>query len=75
MEKKAGWGYGKILDSGEHLLANYRGLIEEIKRRPWISGFCYTELTDVFQERNGLLTFDRRPKVDMEKLKEINDLL
>ena len=29
-----------------------------------VQGFCYTQLTDVEQERNGLLTFDRQPKVD-----------
>ncbi len=27
-------------------------------------GFCYTQLTDVEQERNGLYYYDRRPKFD-----------
>jgi hypothetical protein len=33
-----------------------------------VEGFCYTQLTDVEQERNGLLTFERRPKVDPGRL-------
>lgn len=35
-------------------------------------GICYTQLTDVEQEINGLLTYDRKPKCDLEKIKEIN---
>jgi hypothetical protein len=37
-----------------------------------VQGFCYTQLTDIEQEINGLLTYDRQPKVDVEKLKYIN---
>ena len=29
-----------------------------------VEGFCHTQLTDIEQEQNGLLTFDRRPKAD-----------
>jgi hypothetical protein len=29
-----------------------------------LTGFCYTQLTDIFQEQNGLLYADRSPKVD-----------
>ena len=36
-----------------------------------ISGYCYTQLTDVEQETNGLLTADRAPKVPIEKIAEI----
>ena len=36
-------------------------------------GFCYTQLTDVEQEINGLLTYDRKPKCDLSAIKEIND--
>lgn len=34
-------------------------------------GYCYTQLTDVQQEVNGLLTAERKPKVDMCRLQEI----
>ena len=36
-------------------------------------GFCYTQLMDVEQETNGLLTYDRKPKLTLEKIKKIND--
>jgi len=36
-----------------------------------VEGFCYTQLTDIEQERNGLLTFERRPKVDPELIRPI----
>ena len=39
---------------------------------PSIMGFCYTQLYDVEQEKNGLYTFYRKPKFDMKKIKEIN---
>jgi hypothetical protein len=52
-----------------------RGLYEAIAKMPSITGICYTQLTDVEQEVNGLLTFDRKPKFDPIVLKAMNDLL
>ena len=34
-------------------------------------GYCYTQITDVFQEQNGIYYFDRRAKFDQERLKAI----
>jgi hypothetical protein len=34
-------------------------------------GYCYTQLTDVFQEQNGIFRFDRRPKFDLARLAAI----
>lgn len=50
----------------------YRGLMQALAEMPFLAGFCYTQLTDIEQERNGLLTYDRRPKVDPEQLAEIH---
>jgi hypothetical protein len=36
-----------------------------------VEGFCYTQLTDIEQERNGFLTFKRTPKVDPGRLRTI----
>ena len=36
-----------------------------------IAGFCYTQLTDTQQERNGLLTADRKPKVPLEQVRAV----
>lgn len=42
---------------------------------PAIIGICYTQLTDVEQEINGLMTYDRKPKFDPAKIRALNDLL
>ena len=42
---------------------------------PAIAGICYTQLTDVEQEINGLLTYDRKPKFDVKALRDMNDKL
>jgi beta-galactosidase/beta-glucuronidase len=63
--------YGSV-ESGEELLANYRNLMEGIAKLNFVSGFCYTQLTDVEQELNGLLTFDRKPKVDADAIARIH---
>ncbi|MHB8588782.1 MAG: glycoside hydrolase family 2 protein [Candidatus Dormibacteraceae bacterium] len=46
------------------LLHSYREMVEALMGAGPVQGFCYTQLTDVEQERNGLLTFERRPKID-----------
>jgi hypothetical protein len=52
-----------------------RGLYEAIARVPAFAGLCYTQLTDVEQEVNGLLTYDRKLKFDVKQVKAINDLV
>ena len=61
------WGYHSAADSKE-LLTRYRDLVAAIVASPRVDGFCYTQLTDVEQEANGLLTFDRKPKADVDSL-------
>lgn len=43
-----------------------------IKNTPYIVGYCYTQVTDVQQENNGLMDMDRNFKVDPKKIYEIN---
>lgn len=76
-KEKWDWLYGIYGSCGtaEELLARYRDLMEGIARLPFVSGFCYTQLTDIEQEINGLLTYDRRPKVDPEQVAEIHGRL
>jgi len=62
----AGWGYAQV-DGAEALLARYRVLLAAVNRSA-LAGFCYTQLTDTFQEQNGLLAMDRRPKADLAAL-------
>lgn len=68
-----GWGYGNQVDSEEAFLRRYRNITDAIKKLPYVSGYCYTQTTDVQQEINGLLKEDRTPKLQLEKIKEVND--
>jgi hypothetical protein len=34
-----------------------------------LSGFCYTQFTDTYQEANGLLYADRTPKFPIEQIR------
>jgi beta-galactosidase/beta-glucuronidase len=56
----------------EELLTKYRDLMEGIASLRFIAGFCYTQLTDIEQEINGLLTYNRNPKVAPEMIAEIH---
>jgi hypothetical protein len=67
-----GWGYGKHVSGSEEFLERLGALTNAIKDNPRICGYCYTQLTDVQQEVNGLLTEDRQPKADIKKIAEIN---
>lgn len=41
-------------------------------KNPYICAFCYTQLYDVEQEVNGLLTYERHHKFDPEVIRRIN---
>jgi beta-galactosidase/beta-glucuronidase len=71
---KDAWGYAGVEKTAESALARLRGLWEAIARLPF-AGLCYTQLTDVEQEINGLLTYDRKPKFDTKAIREINELV
>ena len=67
-----GWGYNTAADP-EEFLRDYEDLIRVITESGLFCGFCYTQLTDVEQEQNGLLTADRRFKLPPERLRAILD--
>jgi len=66
-----GWGY-TTAGSEEEFVREYRRIMEAVYASKVLHGFCYTQLTDVEQEVNGLLTYDRRPKCDPEQIRRIN---
>jgi hypothetical protein len=66
------WGYGVTEPSAESFVERYRGLTNALASESRVAGWCYTQLTDVEQETNGLLTFDREPKVAPETIAAIN---
>lgn len=61
--------------TGEELLQKYKLLMECLAEFKFMSGFCYTQLTDIEQEINGLLTYDRQPKIDPEEVRRIHERL
>jgi hypothetical protein len=63
--------YGS-LNTPKELLASYRDLMEGIASLHFLAGFCYTQLTDIEQETNGLLTYHRQPKVPPEQIAELH---
>ncbi|MDQ0227857.1 glycoside hydrolase family 2 protein [Metabacillus niabensis] len=67
-----GWGYGDQVESEKDFLYRYESITQAIKDTSYISGYCYTQITDVQQEVNGLLNEEREPKVDVKKIREIN---
>jgi hypothetical protein len=70
-ETEGGWGYGNAPKTLDEFYARYQGTVDALLDNPNFFGFCYTQLTDVEQEHNGLYYYDRRPKVDIERLHKI----
>ena len=65
------WGYSRLNDE-EQFYRNYEALVNVMLDNPCILGFCYTQLTDVEQEVNGLYLYDRTPKYDADRIRAIN---
>jgi hypothetical protein len=63
----ATWGYSSVKSASE-LEARYTALLRAVRALPMLSGFCYTQLTDTYQEANGLLYADRTPKVSLDRI-------
>ena len=71
--QEQGWGYGNKVNSKEDFIARFDAITTAIKKIDAICGFCYTQVTDVQQEINGIMDMDRNFKVDPKILKEINE--
>ena len=69
---KEAWGYGNAARSLEEFYERYEGLTTALIDNPKMLGFCYTQLTDVEQELNGIYRYDRTEKFDAERLYKIN---
>jgi beta-galactosidase/beta-glucuronidase len=65
------WGYSGVEPTREAFLSRLDGLLKAVRANPAWAGYCYTQLTDVEQEINGLMTYDRKPKVEPEVYKKI----
>ena len=69
-----GWGH-TWAGSLDTLLADLARIWDAIAASKALQGYCYTQLTDVEQEINGLLTYDRKLKCDLEIIRKLNELL
>lgn len=67
-----GWGYGNKVNTEEEFLKRFEDITTSIKEIPYVCGYCYTQVTDVQQEMNGLMDIKRNFKVDPDKIKKIN---
>ncbi len=59
-----GHGFGPYGGKNQTLTESLTQVIDLLAEHPHLRGFCYTQFCDVEQERNGLCTIDREPKVD-----------
>lgn len=69
---KEDWGYGNTVATDDEFLRRFDKITTAIKQVPYIVGYCYTQVSDVQQEINGLLTVDRTFKLPAQKISEIN---
>ena len=69
------WGYGKVKENSEDLMAQYEEYLEMLKT--FVTTGCaaavYTQTTDVEGEVNGLMTYDRKViKMDIPRIAKAN---
>ena len=64
------WGYNSAAKTDEEFFNRLKALVDGIYAADF-QGFCYTQLTDVQQEVNGLLDDEHNPKVDVNKIREV----
>jgi beta-galactosidase/beta-glucuronidase len=65
------WGYSGVEPTRDRFLSRLSGLVQALRGNDVWAGYCYTQLTDVEQEINGLMTYDRKPKVEPEEYRKI----
>lgn len=63
------WGYGTAPKNLEEFYQRFAGLCRVLLEHEGSFGYCYTQLTDVFQECNGIYHFDRSEKFSLEPLR------
>ncbi|MBO7741261.1 MAG: hypothetical protein J6S21_01785, partial [Victivallales bacterium] len=67
------FSYGEVPQTVEAFMDRLTKLLQVIRSDKRVFGYCYTQLTDIYQEINGLYYFDRTPKFPAEILKKAQD--
>ena len=70
---KYSWGYGERCRTLEEVYERFEGLCSALLDDPNMFGYCYTQLTDVWQEQNGIYTFDRQAKFDLRRIRRVQE--
>ncbi len=65
------WGYGEAPQSLEEFYTRLEGLVDVLLDYDHICGYCYTQLTDIEQEQNGIYNYDRTEKFDIDRIATI----
>ena len=64
----AQWGY-TVCRTVEAFALQYERLLAAVRSIGFLSGFCYTQFADTYQEANGLLRADRTPKIPLARIR------
>ncbi|MEV7625320.1 glycoside hydrolase family 2 TIM barrel-domain containing protein [Actinoplanes sp. NPDC089786] len=70
-DRLSSWGYGQRVRDLEEWFTRFAGLTDVLLDDPRMFGYCYTQLTDTFQEQNGVYDARRRPKFDIGRLRAV----
>lgn len=70
-EGEEAWGYNNQPKDLEEFYARLEGLVNVLLSLDHMQGYCYTQLTDVEQEKNGIYTYKRGTKFDMDRINKI----
>ncbi|CAL9393503.1 hypothetical protein [Streptomyces sp. enrichment culture] len=68
-DRTVSWGHGERVRDEEEFHARFGGLTDVLLGDRGMFGYCYTQLTDVFQERSGIHRFDRGPELDVGRVR------
>jgi beta-galactosidase/beta-glucuronidase len=68
-DRSESWGYGDRVRDEDQFHDRFAGLTGVLLADPDMFGYCYTQLTDVMQERNGIYRFDRSAKLDVARVR------
>jgi beta-galactosidase/beta-glucuronidase len=66
---KETWGYSRC-NSPAELQKQYQALLDVVRALGMLTGFCYTQFADTYQEANGLLREDRTPKFPLDEIRK-----
>ena len=67
------WGYGDAPKTEEEFFTRFKGLCDVQLDNPMLFGYCYTQLTDICQEQNGVFFYDRSEKFPSERFRVIQE--